>query len=109
MEGTELVPLNAKPCILLGWLANSCPYLVSQFGTNPMIAIVDDDIRDRVMSGIARARAAGNDGQTPRRRRHPAKIKAVRAMRAKGAGVRKIAAEVGLGVGTVLRLVATGA
>ena len=39
---------------------------------------------------------------------HPDKIKAVRAMRAKGAGVRKIAAEVGLGVGTVLRLVATG-
>jgi transposase len=38
---------------------------------------------------------------------HPAKIKAVRAMRAEGAGVRKIATEVGLGVGTVLRLVAT--
>ena len=38
---------------------------------------------------------------------HPDKIKKVSVMRAKGAGVRKIAAEVGLGVGTVLRLVAT--
>ena len=37
---------------------------------------------------------------------HPDKIKKVSVMRAKGAGVRKIAAEVGLGVGTVLRLVA---
>ena len=39
---------------------------------------------------------------------HPDKIKTVRAMRAKGAGVRKIAAQVGLGVGTVLRLVGDG-
>jgi DNA invertase Pin-like site-specific DNA recombinase len=65
-------------------------------------------IRERVLSGIARARA---EGKTMGRRRvedsHPEKIKAVRAMRRKGAGVRKIAAEVGLGVGTVLRLVAT--
>jgi transposase len=37
---------------------------------------------------------------------HPDKIKAMRAMRAKGVGVRKIAAKVGLGVGTVMRLVA---
>jgi DNA invertase Pin-like site-specific DNA recombinase len=63
-------------------------------------------IRERVMAGIARARA---EGKAMGRRRvedsHPDKIKAVRAMRAKGAGVRKIAAEVGLGVGTVVRLV----
>jgi hypothetical protein len=55
-------------------------------------------IRERVMAGIVRARA---EGKTMGRRRvedsHPAKIKAVRAMRAKGAGVRKIAAEVGWG------------
>ena len=65
-------------------------------------------IRERVLSGIARARA---EGKTMGRRRvedsHPDKIKKVRVMRAKGAGVRKIAAEVGLGVGTVMRLVAT--
>ena len=64
-------------------------------------------IRERVLSGIARARA---EGKTMGRRRvedsHPEKIKAVRAMRAKGTGVRKIAAEVRLGVGTVMRLVA---
>jgi DNA invertase Pin-like site-specific DNA recombinase len=64
-------------------------------------------IRERVLSGIARARA---EGKTMGRRRvedsHPDKIKKVRVMRAKGVGVRKIAAEVGLGVGTVLRLVA---
>ena len=56
-------------------------------------------IRERVLSGIARARAMG-------RRRvedsHPEKIKAARAMRAKGVGVRKIAAEVGLGIGRFL-------
>jgi DNA invertase Pin-like site-specific DNA recombinase len=64
-------------------------------------------IRERVMAGIARARA---EGKTMGRRRvedsHPNKIKAVHAMRAKGVGLRKIAAEVGLGVGIVLRLVA---
>ena len=35
---------------------------------------------------------------------HPEKIKAARAMRAKGVGsVRKIAAEVGLGIGRLIR------
>ena len=61
-------------------------------------------IRERVLSGIARARAEGK-GRRRVEDSHPEKIKAARAMRAKGAGVRKIAAEVGLGVGTVLRLV----
>jgi DNA invertase Pin-like site-specific DNA recombinase len=64
-------------------------------------------IRERVLAGIARARA---EGKTMGRRRvedrHPEKIKAARALRAKGAGFRKIAATVGLGVGTVMRLVA---
>ena len=62
-------------------------------------------IRERVMSGLARARA---EGKALGRRRvedcEPGKVKAARAMRAKGAGYRKIAAEVGLGVGTVIRL-----
>lgn len=64
-------------------------------------------IRERVMSGLARARA---EGKALGRRRvedcEPEKVKAARAMRAKGAGYRKIAAEVGLGVGTVIRLLA---
>ena len=34
------------------------------------------------------------------------KVKAVLAMRAKGVGIRKTAREVGLGVGTVIRLTA---
>jgi hypothetical protein len=63
-------------------------------------------IRERVMAGIARGRA---EGKTMGRRRvedsHPEKIKAARAMRARGMGMRKIAT-VGLGVGTVMRLVA---
>ena len=45
-------------------------------------------IRERVMSGLARARA---EGKTMGRRRgedsHPAKIKVVRAMRAQGMGL----------------------
>jgi transposase len=44
-------------------------------------------------------------GRRPVEDSHPEKIKAVHAMRAKGAGIRKIAADVGLGVGTVMRLV----
>jgi DNA invertase Pin-like site-specific DNA recombinase len=66
-------------------------------------------IRERVLAGLARARQAGthlgrkftedtNDGSR--------KIKAAVAMRAKGFGYRKIAREVGLGVGTVMRLTA---
>jgi hypothetical protein len=33
-----------------------------------------------------------------------AKVKAIRAMRAQGKGIRRIAAELGVGVGTVLRI-----
>ena len=36
------------------------------------------------------------------------KVKAVLALRAQGVGIRRIAREVGLGVGTVLRLVEAG-
>jgi DNA invertase Pin-like site-specific DNA recombinase len=66
-------------------------------------------IRERVLAGLARARQEGihlgrkftentDDGKR--------KIKAVLAMRARGVGYRKIAREVGLGVGTVIRLTA---
>lgn len=44
-------------------------------------------------------------GRRPVEDSHPEKIKAALAMRSQGIGVHKIAATVGLGVGTVLRLV----
>ena len=67
-------------------------------------------IRERVMAGLSRARQAGThlgrkfteDTQDGSR-----KVKAALAMRAKGCGYRKIAREVGLGVGTVMRLTAS--
>jgi DNA invertase Pin-like site-specific DNA recombinase len=67
-------------------------------------------IRERVLAGLARAKQDGihlgrkftEDTKDGNR-----KIKAALAMRAKGVGIRKIAREVGLGVGTVLRLTAT--
>jgi DNA invertase Pin-like site-specific DNA recombinase len=67
-------------------------------------------IRERVMAGLARARQAGThlgrkfteDTQDGSR-----KVKTALAMRAKGWGYRKIAREVGLGVGTVMRLTAS--
>jgi len=66
-------------------------------------------IRERVLAGLARAKQDGihlgrkftEDTKDGNR-----KIKAALAMRAKGVGIRKIAREVGLGVGTVLRLTA---
>ena len=67
-------------------------------------------IRERVLAGLARARQEGTrlgrkfteDSEDGKR-----KIKAALAMREKGIGYRKIAREVGLGVGTVLRLTAS--
>ena len=67
-------------------------------------------LRERVMAGLARARQAGihlgrkfaEDTQDGSR-----KVKTALAMRAKGFGYRKIAREVGLGVGTVMRLTAS--
>jgi DNA invertase Pin-like site-specific DNA recombinase len=67
-------------------------------------------IRERVMAGLARARQAGTHlGRkfTEDTKDGSRKIKAALAMRAKGAGYRKIAKEVGLGVGTVMRLTAS--
>jgi DNA invertase Pin-like site-specific DNA recombinase len=66
-------------------------------------------IRERVLAGLARARQEGihlgrkftEDTEDGKR-----KIKSVLAMRTKGVGYRKIAREVGLGVGTVIRLTA---
>jgi DNA invertase Pin-like site-specific DNA recombinase len=61
-------------------------------------------IRERVMTGLARARAEGK--QLGRRTVEAKKVKAALALRSKGLGIRRIAREVGLGVGTVIRLVA---
>ena len=64
-------------------------------------------IRERVLAGLARARQAGTHlGRkfTEDTKEGSHKVKAALAMRAKGVGYRKIAKEVGLGVGTVMRL-----
>ena len=66
-------------------------------------------IRERALAGLARARQEGTrlgrkfteDSEDGKR-----KIKAALAMREKGIGYRKIARQVGLGVGTVIRLTA---
>ena len=57
-------------------------------------------IRERVLAGIARARDETRLGRPPVEDSQVHKVKAVHAMRAKGMGVRRIAREAGLGVGT---------
>ena len=58
-------------------------------------------IRERVRSGLAAARAKGKRLGRPRVDVDAAKIA---ALRAQGCGWRKIATELGVGVGTVLRV-----
>jgi DNA invertase Pin-like site-specific DNA recombinase len=63
-------------------------------------------IRERVMAGLARARAEGKHlGRRSVEQSHARKVKAALVLRSKGLGIRRIASEVGLGVGTVIRLV----
>jgi len=63
-------------------------------------------IHERIMAGLARVRAEGKQlGRPPVEQAKARKVKAALDLRAKGMGVRRIAREVGLGVGTVLRLV----
>jgi DNA invertase Pin-like site-specific DNA recombinase len=62
-------------------------------------------IRERVMAGLERARREGT--KLGRRRLEdsaPGKVKAIRKLRAKGMGVRRIAKALGVGVGVVVRL-----
>jgi DNA invertase Pin-like site-specific DNA recombinase len=67
-------------------------------------------IRERVMAGLARARAEGKQlGRRTVEQSHTRKVKAALALRSKGLGIRRIASEVGLGVGTVIRLIGNGA
>jgi DNA invertase Pin-like site-specific DNA recombinase len=64
-------------------------------------------IRERVKAGLARAREEGTKlGRKPLEETDAAKVKAIRAMRHKGTGIRHIARELGVGVGTVLRITA---
>jgi DNA invertase Pin-like site-specific DNA recombinase len=64
-------------------------------------------IRERVVAGLARARA---DGTKLGRRRientDARKVAAIRSARAEGKGIRRIARDLGVGVGTVLRVTA---
>src|SRR6266699_40712 len=62
-------------------------------------------IRERILSGLARTRAQGT--KLGRKRLEDAdadKVQRVLDMRANGAGIRKIARDLGVGVGTVIRL-----
>ena len=62
-------------------------------------------IQERVKVGLARARAEGvRLGRPMLEDADPSRAARVRAMRAQGVGVRKIARQLGVGVGTVLRL-----
>ena len=66
-------------------------------------------IRERVMAGLARARADGKQlGRRTVEQSHARKVKLALALRSKGLGIRHIAREVGFGVGTVIRLVGNG-
>ena len=62
-------------------------------------------IRERVMAGLSRAKADGT--QLGRRRLENSDtdtVAAIVAARAAGTGIRRIARELGVGVGTVLRV-----
>jgi len=61
-------------------------------------------IQERVKAGLARARAQGRKLGRPRV--GPAVERAIHKARAKGRGIKKIAREVGVGVGTVQRVLA---
>jgi DNA invertase Pin-like site-specific DNA recombinase len=62
-------------------------------------------IQERVKAGLARARAEGATlGRPTLEASDPKRAAKVRAMRAEGVGIRRIAKTLGVGVGTVLRL-----
>ena len=62
-------------------------------------------IRERVMAGLARARAEGKQlGRPAEVAGNAAKVQTIRAARAAGKSIRTIAREQGVGIGTVSRL-----
>lgn len=63
-------------------------------------------IRERVMAGLARAREEGKVlGRRSLETSDPKKIAAIHKLRAKGNGVRRIARDLKVGIGTVLRVI----
>jgi DNA invertase Pin-like site-specific DNA recombinase len=65
-------------------------------------------IRERVMAGLSRAKAEGTQlGRCRLEDSDAGKVAAIVTARANGTGIRRIARELGVGVGTVLRV--TGA
>ena len=66
-------------------------------------------IRERVLAGIARARSEGRAlGRKRLEETDAAKVAAIRKARAKGLGLRRIATDLHVGVGTVLRVTGDG-
>jgi DNA invertase Pin-like site-specific DNA recombinase len=65
-------------------------------------------IRERVLAGLSRAKAQGTKLGRKRLEESDAKrVTAIKAYRSKGMGIRKIASELHVGVGTVLRVLET--
>lgn len=64
-------------------------------------------IRERIHAGLARAKKSGTrSGRPIGRPRLPGKtIEAIKAARARGLGIKRIAKEIGVGVGSVQRVV----
>jgi DNA invertase Pin-like site-specific DNA recombinase len=66
-------------------------------------------IRERALAGIARARSEGRAlGRKRLEETDAAKVAAIRRARAKGLGLRRIATDLNVGVGTVLRVLGEG-
>jgi DNA invertase Pin-like site-specific DNA recombinase len=66
-------------------------------------------IRERVMAGLARAKKDGTRlGRPPLEDTDPKKTARILALRSRHMGIRRIASELGVGVGTVLRVLGQG-
>ena len=62
-------------------------------------------IRERVMAGLARAKAGGvRLGRKSLESSDPKKVRMIRTKLGEGTGVRRIARELSVGIGTVLRI-----
>jgi DNA invertase Pin-like site-specific DNA recombinase len=64
-------------------------------------------VRERVMAGLARAREEGTQlGRKRLEDTDPSKVKTIHLKRSQGTGIRRIARDLNVGVGTVLRVLA---
>ena len=63
-------------------------------------------IRERAMTGLATAKAQGTKLGRRRLEGDVNRVEAIKALRAKGMGIRRIASDLGAGVGTVMRVIA---